>query len=288
MEFSNRAAHRPGSASLGHTSSVDDGHPLALLHRFRSWLGKPPELPAAPHPQAPRSEDASSPVLLLEASRPSGRLVLRFHSGASAPAGRPPEGNGFLPEHLRPIPDRQLREHEAGLSLLGGLARALGLAWTHIARSLASGPLRIELPSDRSETESVLLPWAARLASHWAIEVEPDSLEEMEAFLLQTRSRSVIYLKKNLGTRRQALGVCHELAHHVLGHRSNSSYGLDPRWLTPEDLVAFERQEAVADALASLWIHLFTGLTDAGRELAAPPECSTKRCTSRARESSPF
>jgi IrrE N-terminal-like domain len=287
MEFSDLAARRPGSESLGHTSSVENDHHPALLHRFRSWLGKPPE--PASRSRAPLSEDASSFVLHIETSRSSGRLSLRFHAGAPAPAGHPLDRHGFLRKGLRSIPDRQFREHEAGLSLLGGLARALGLAWAHVVRSLASKPLKIELPSERSGTESALLPWAASLASHWCIEVEPDSLDEMEAFLLQTGSRSVIYLKKNLEPRRQALGVCHELAHHVLGHRSNSSYGLDPRWLAPEDLVLFERQEAVADALASLWIHLFTGLTDAGRGLAKqPPECSTKRCTSRARESFRF
>jgi hypothetical protein len=287
MDFSDLAARRPGSESPGHTSSVERDHHLALLHRFRSWLGKPPEPSAAPRPQAPLPEDPSSLDLLAETS--SGRLVLRFHAGAPAPGGHALDLQGFLRNRLRSIPDRQLREHEAGLSLLGGLARALDLAWAHVARSLASKPLKIELPSGRSGTEDALLPWAARLASHWRIEVEPDSLDEMEAFLLQTRSRSVIYLKRNIGPGRQALGVCHELAHHVLGHRSNSSYGLDPQWLGPEDLVLFERQEAVADALASLWIHLFTGLTDAGRGLARqPPECSTKRCTSRARESSPF
>jgi hypothetical protein len=285
MEFSDLAARRPGSGSRRHTSNVEDG--LALLHRFRSWFRKPPEPPSVARPQAPLSDHASLP-LRIEASRSSGRLVLRFQAGAAAPAGRPLDRHGFLRKRLRSIPDGQLREHEAGLSLLGGVARALGLAWTHIAASLASRPLKIELAGERSGTETVLPAWAANLAGHWNIDVEPDSLDEMEAVLLQTQTRSVIYLRRNLGARCQALGVCHELAHHVLGHRSNSSYGLDPRWLTPEDLVLFERQEAVADALAGLWVHLFTGLTDAGRGLAAPPECSTKRCTSRARESSPF
>jgi hypothetical protein len=227
---------------------------------------------------------AESPSSLsIETSGSSRKLVLRVHAGAAAPAGRALDRHGFLRNRLRSYPDRQLRRHEDGLSLLGGPPRALSFAWTQIARSFSSKPLELEIQNHGSGAERALLPWAAGLASRWGIEVEPDSLDEMDAFLLRTPSRAVIYLKKNLGPGRQALCVCHELAHHALGHRSNSSYGLDPRWLGPGELVAFERQEAAADALASLWLHLFAGLTDIGRELARPAKCGRTRCTSLAR-----
>lgn len=256
MDISNRADRRPGS--LGHT---------AMLHRFRSWCGGPPKPQTASRAPASLAEDPAS--LSIETSRSSRRLVLRVHAGAPAPAGRALDRHGFLGNRLRSLPDRQLREHEDGLSLLGGPPRALGFAWTLIARSLAFKPLELEIRSHGSGADGVLLPWATGLASHWGIEVAPDSLDEMDAFLLRTRSRSVIYLRRNLRPDRKALCVCHELAHHALGHRPNSSYGLDPRWLGPGELVVFERQEAVADALASLWLHLFAGLTDVGRGLAS-------------------
>jgi hypothetical protein len=256
MDISNRADRRPGS--LGQTG---------MLHRFRSWFGKPPAPRTASRAPAPFAEDLSS--LSIETSRSPRKMVLRVHAGAPAPGGRALDRHGFLRNRLRSIPDRQLREHEDGLSLLGGPPRALGFAWTQIARSLRSKPLELEIRSHGSGTEGALLPWATGLASHWGLEVAPDSLDHIDACLLQTRSRSVIYLRRNLRPSHQALCVCHEMAHHVLGHRPNSSYGLDPRWLGPEELVAFERQEAVADALASLWLHLFTGLTDIGRGLAS-------------------
>ncbi|HYO16757.1 MAG TPA: ImmA/IrrE family metallo-endopeptidase [Thermoanaerobaculia bacterium] len=275
MDISNLADRRPGS--LGQTG---------MLHRFRSWFGKPPAPHTASRAPASFTDDLSS--LSIETSRSSRTLLLRFHAGTPAPGGRALDRHGFLRNRLRSYPDRQLREHEDGLFLLGGPPRALGFAWKQITRSLASKPLELEIRGHGSGTEGALLPWARSLASHWGIEVEPGSLDEMDAFLLQTRSRSVIYLKRNLRPGHQALCVCHELAHHALGHRPNSSYGLDPRWLAPEELVAFERQEAVADALASLWLHLFAGLTDIGHELARPSECCRTRCTSLARGPSRF
>lgn len=276
MDISNRADRRP--RPLGHTGS--------MLHRFRSWCGKPPRPQTASRAPAPFAEDLSS--LSIETSRSHRRLVLRVHAGAPTPAGRSLDRHGFLQNRLRSYPDRQLREHEDGLSLLGGPPRALGFAWTQIARSFSAKPLELEIRHHGSGKEGALLPWATGLASRWGIEVEPDSLDEMDAFLLQTRSRSVIYLKRNLKPNHQARCVCHELAHHALGHRSSSSYGLDPRWLGPGELVAFERQEAVADALASLWLHLFAGLTDIGRELARPAEWCRTRCTCPAREPTRF
>lgn len=168
--------------------------------------------------------------------------------------------SGFLRKRALSYPARRMEEHREGLSLLGGLPHALQLAWTLVDGKLDEKPL---FPRPR-KGKRTLFPWAVALAGRWGAEVRKDSLEELEAFLVRTPSRSVIYLRRHLPEDRQAWCICHELAHLALGHRSNTSYGLDPAWLLPEEVLLFDRQEAAADALASLWLHIFEGLADGG------------------------
>lgn len=167
--------------------------------------------------------------------------------------------SGFLRKRALSYPARRIEEHCEGLSLLGGLPHALQLAWTLLKGTPDEKPLFAARRGKRR-----LFPWAVALASRWGAEVRPDSLEELEAFLVQTPSHSVIYLRRHLPEDRQAWCICHELAHLALGHRSNTSYGLDPAWLLPEEVLLFDRQEAAADALASLWLHIFEGLAEQG------------------------
>jgi hypothetical protein len=170
--------------------------------------------------------------------------------------------SGFLRRRALSYPARRIEEHREGLSLLGGLPHALQLAWTLLDGKLDEKP-KLHFPRPR-KGKRTLFPWAVALASCWGAEVRPDSLEELEAFLVRTPSHSVIYLRRHLPEDRQAWCICHELAHLALGHRSNTSYGLDPAWLLPEEILLFDRQEAAADALASLWLHIFEGLADQG------------------------
>lgn len=168
--------------------------------------------------------------------------------------------SGFLRKRALSYPARRIEEHGEGLSLLGGLPLALQLAWTFLKDTPDEKPL---FKAARKRKRRLLL-WAVALGSRWGAEVRPDSLEELEAFLVQTPSHSVIYLRRHLPEDRQAWCICHELAHLALGHRSNTSYGLDPAWLLPEEVLLFDRQEAAADALASLWLHIFEGLAEQG------------------------
>lgn len=183
--------------------------------------------------------------------------------------------SGFLRKRALSYPARRIEEHCEGLSLLGGLPHALQLAWT----LLKDTPDEKSLFRAARKRKRRLFPWAVALASRWGAEVRPDSLEELEAFLVQTPSCSVIYLRRHLSQDRQAWCICHELAHLALGHRSNTSYGLDPAWLLPEEVLLFDRQEAAADALASLWIHLFEGLAEQGHAPGA-----VDRATQRSRQ----
>jgi 3-oxoacyl-(acyl-carrier-protein) synthase len=170
---------------------------------------------------------------------------------------------GFFLNRALSYPDRHIEEHREGLSQLGGLTRALSLAWMLLYRTLTVLPMDWALPIRRSRAVN-LFTLAEVVARAWGVEVRADSLDYMNAFLVKTKHRAVIYLRKQLDPRHQAWGVCHELAHLALGHNSHSSYGLDPRQLTPEEIVSFDRQEAAADAFASLWLHFFDGLADIG------------------------
>ena len=188
---------------------------------------------------------------------------------------RAAERCGFFLNRALSYPDRYIEEHGEGLSQLGGLTRAMSLAWLILYRTLAVLPMDWKLPIRRSRTVN-LFTMADVMARAWGVEVRTDSVDHMNTFLVRMQHRAVIFLRKQLDPRHQAWGVCHELAHIALGHIFQSSYGLDPRSLSTDKILMFARQETTADALASLWLHLFDGLADIGAAIGRASRTSAQ------------
>jgi hypothetical protein len=161
-----------------------------------------------------------------------------------------------------------LTEHGEGLSALGGFPQALGFAFKTVLEKIWHNKLRINVERGKESFYSVILDWVMGFANLHGCEVKLDATREFEALLVETRWKSIIYLKRGLNPERQAWGVCHELAHKTLAHIPNSRYGFDFKSLKMNNVKLYQRQEYAADALASLWIHLFTGLVNLAAELA--------------------
>lgn len=177
----------------------------------------------------------------------------------------------FFMDRALSFPEAERNSYSAGLSALGGFVQGLGFAWFILYSSLARREgLDISLSDLHSHGlrgDRGLVDFAKALAQVWGLEVKDGSAKEMDAFLVRTKRRSVIYLKQDLDPRRKAFSICHELAHYILKHQPNTSYCLDSRRLSVKEIASFELQESAADALASLWIHLLEGLLEVGRVL---------------------
>jgi uncharacterized protein DUF955 len=155
-----------------------------------------------------------------------------------------------------------LREQAPGVILLGGLGKALKLAMQTLFAAVFRLPFRLPVGG-----EGPLLRAVRWFAAAHDVDIVEHHDAGLDAYLLTTRCRKVVYLVHALPARRKASAVCHELAHLCLGHRANSTYGLDVARLDREERELYEQQEQTADALASLWLHLLDGFFDLGHAL---------------------
>lgn len=162
----------------------------------------------------------------------------------------------------------QLVPRAKGLTALGGFPQALALALEVLLRQLSRCDLDVRMPRRKRQRSSAALAWSVTFAALQGIEIRWDALEDFEALLVRTQRRAVIHLRKDLDLEHRALGVCHELAHGVLAHTPNSAYGFDPQNLAAAERELYQGQEEEADALASLWLHLFSGLAEISWGLA--------------------
>jgi hypothetical protein len=127
--------------------------------------------------------------------------------------------------------------------------------------------LGTSVPDLSEDREGSLFSWATTFARWNGCEVTVDEERDLDACLIETSGRYVIHLSDHLEFAAKTHSILHELAHLVLGHIPNTQYGFDPRLLAPSAVWAFQKQEKIADALASCWFYLIDGLCDIGHSL---------------------
>lgn len=158
-----------------------------------------------------------------------------------------------LPERKRVIIDRDLAR-------VGGVIPSLCRLTSLLSERLIShdSPVAIRVGASGENTQ---LYWATWLANGVGVDVKIRRDLEIDALLVETKRSCAIIVAERLPVSRKAYAIFHELAHRVMDHVPNSSYGLDPELLTTDvGMQSFERQEREADALAELWTHLFDGI----------------------------
>lgn len=97
----------------------------------------------------------------------------------------------------------------------------------------------------------------------YGLSIEQSELGSLKACLIQTPFGSTVYLNRGLSPKQRELACFHELAHHVLCHRSGSEFGLDPELLESTGLKdQFVRQEKEANGFAELWRHVLYGFIE--------------------------
>ncbi|MCP3961911.1 MAG: hypothetical protein GY719_29055 [bacterium] len=180
-------------------------------------------------------------------------------------AWKPREQAGFFFNRLFSYGTGDDHDHATGIVEIGSLVPALRRAWKCLWRSWTGGdearrrPLRIRTGMGKTEQ---IYAWVERFAHDQGVEIWDNEVDGLDGCLVRTEHKDVVHLSMKLPIRRRAWVVCHELAHLELQHLANSSYRCDSRRLNSEGVLYFERQEREADALASLWMHLFEGLTE--------------------------
>lgn len=170
---------------------------------------------------------------------------------------------------------------DKALRRLGGLLPCLYL----VLDGFGAGGREVQRAVPRGEKrDERALQWSRWLASVAKIEVKTHRALDLDACLIRTPRSATIYLGDHLPPSEQEFAIFHELAHLRLGHEANTRYGLDPSRLDTPGIAKFERQEAEADALATVYrrvVRALESLLERADEAeldraAAPPLCALR------------
>ncbi len=187
--------------------------------------------------------------------------------------------HGFLLERMLTYPREQFFQYSSGFEDPEGFAGFFVAGWVWISSLWLERESSVMLHHWRS-TEGVLCEWATVLAEQLGVTVRTDARHEADACLVETRRSATIWLSAGLSRQARAWVTLHELAHYVLDHEHNTEYSGDPSHLTPARRLAFERQEFMADCLASIWSHLFEGLMSLTSALFAEDSANPEKVPS--------